>query len=360
MTTTPRALRDALAAVAEPERLDWLTAHLRAAARTEQGPGKTVLSLAVSHPALLRAACARLAEAQDTRGYALAALARLHNRREEHADLSAVLTWALGQPGATPELGREALRAAMLGRDAVLWNHAWPVAAPGMTPLGVRAYGMQRALAWGETAELETFNAHLACRMAALDRTAWPAVLRRLETASEVALVGNGGSLTGTGAGEAIDAHEVVVRLNYPLLSGFGADAGARTDVMLFGESKRPFLAELFEREQGYGSLPALGLKARMPARAEFSPPALPRAPSLLVDEIGYRGPTTGFIAILLIALLLRRPVTLFGFDFFRPGLPGHYFGGSTAALGHELAYERWMATEVVPRLCPALRRVAA
>jgi hypothetical protein len=47
------------------------------------------------------------------------------------------------------------------------------------------------------------------------------------------AVVGNGGTVRGGGAGERIDAHEAVWRFNWPLMTGFESDVGTRTTHML-------------------------------------------------------------------------------------------------------------------------------
>uniref|UniRef100_UPI0022EA7FB9 glycosyltransferase family 29 protein n=1 Tax=Falsiroseomonas oryzae TaxID=2766473 RepID=UPI0022EA7FB9 len=190
------------------------------------------------------------------------------------------------------------------------------------------------------------------------DPAALPPALARLATAREVALVGNGSGPLGRGQAAEIEAHDCVTRLNYPVLDGFAADVGRRTDVMLFNQAKRAELPQLVQREPGYAALPALSLAAWAP-KDQPDPPALPAPFAPLVGQVGYRRGTAGFQAILLIALLLHRPVTLYGFDFFRAGQPGHYYGPATAALGHELAYERWFCTTFLPLLHPALRIAA-
>jgi hypothetical protein len=51
------------------------------------------------------------------------------------------------------------------------------------------------------------------------------------------AVVGNSGVSLGLGLGSEIDAHELVIRFNYPPLRGFEADVGNRTDWMMTGAS---------------------------------------------------------------------------------------------------------------------------
>lgn len=153
-------------------------------------------------------------------------------------------------------------------------------------------------------------------------------------------MVGNGGSLAGSGAGAAIEAHARVVRMNYPVMSGFEADVGRRTDLVLFAEGNRGQLLKLLAREPEFLALPALAVRLEWETSAHSPPPdAVPRALAEAVVALAYDRPTTGFFAILLIAVLLRRNATLFGFDFFQPGKQGHYYDGASAALRHEIAY---------------------
>jgi hypothetical protein len=57
-----------------------------------------------------------------------------------------------------------------------------------------------------------------------------------------------------------------------------------------------------------------------------------------------------------MVALALRRPVTLYGFDFFPPGQDGHYFGAGTASIHHEVGYEAWFVRRFLPGILPDLR----
>jgi hypothetical protein len=60
--------------------------------------------------------------------------------------------------------------------------------------------------------------------MAGLDRSAFPPALARI--AREVALVGNGSGTRGSGLAAEIQAHDAVVRINDPVITGFGAEVG--------------------------------------------------------------------------------------------------------------------------------------
>lgn len=185
-------------------------------------------------------------------------------------------------------------------------------------------------------------------------------VLERLCAAPDVAIVGNGPSLAGSGAGEAIDAHGLVLRINFPRLEGHAADVGQRTDLMLFRHATRGAFARLLARDPRWAEVPALGVRTHWrdgtAEEADRARPTLPRAVADLVGTITYPGPTTGFLAAVLVGLLLERPVTLYGFDFFRPGAEHHYFGANRVAAAHEPAYERWFVTRFWPALGGAPR----
>jgi hypothetical protein len=169
-------------------------------------------------------------------------------------------------------------------------------------------------------------------------------------------VVGNGPSLSGKGHGAAIEAHDVVLRFNYPVLVGHGADVGRRTDAMMVAGAKRSILRELIAREPGYRRVPAM-VTDRPPANGRRPhPPCIPPPVMRVIRQASYSGPTTGFSGIVLTALLLNRPVTLFGFDFFQPGQPGHYFGEAAAALQHEVGFERWFVTRFLPAVRPGVK----
>jgi hypothetical protein len=350
-------MRDALAAMPAGARPAWLAEVIRQTGRRALSP--PVLSLALSHPELLREACEALRAEPGSRRTALAILARLLNRREEWAALRAVLREALADRPGDLDARREALRVELLSPlpDAAAREEAWRDAAT-LPPLAALSYRLQRSLAEGGAADPAPLLAALEARMATLAGADAAPALRRLAAARRVALVGNGSGPRGRGLGAEIDAHDTVVRVNYPVLSGFGADVGTRTDVVVFAEELRPELPALLAREPAYATLPALGLRvhARPPADAA-EPPRVPAGLAALVSDLAYERSTTGFFAILLTGLLLRREVTLHGFDFFAPGLPGHYFGPASGALRHELAYERWFAATVLPAIAPWIRR---
>lgn len=256
-------------------------------------------------------------------------------------------------------------------REAV-WALALPAFPQGLALAALRA---QRALSRGREPDTGRFEALLAREAAAalalpsaaeaggeamVERLA--AIYRRLRAARDVALVGNAPTLAGSGAGREIDGHDLVVRCNYPPLAGFEADVGGRADLMLLHGAKRHGLAERLARDPRYPATPALSCGPASP-RGEPPPlppddeprPAAPEALERLVDRLCYPEWTTGLFGAVLIGLVFGRPLRLYGFDFFRPGSTGHYYGGAGAAPQHDLAYERWYLTRVLPALRPAV-----
>jgi hypothetical protein len=185
------------------------------------------------------------------------------------------------------------------------------------------------------------------------------ALVETLHAARDVALVGNAPTLAGSGAGAEIDRHDLVVRCNYPVLAGFAADVCTRADLVLFHGAKRPRLPQLLARDPRYPALPALssgpaGAPPPVPPDAEPRP-AAPKPLERLVDELCYQKRTTGLFGAVLIALVFGKPLRLYGFDFFRPGMAGHYYGKAAAAPQHDLAYERWYLTRALPALRPSV-----
>jgi len=246
---------------------------------------------------------------------------------------------------------------AQLAREAAAFASP-PCDAVGKTGLRKLLAGLSRSLVLargpapppaasaGETAERE--------RLAAIYRT--------LHAARDVALVGNAPTLASSGAGAEIDCHDLVVRCNYPVLGKFAADVGTKTDLILFHGAKRRRLAQLLARDPRYPALPALssgpagpvGAPPPVPPDAELRP-AAPKPLERLVDELCYQKRTTGLFGAVLIALVFGKPLRLYGFDFFSPGMAGHYYGKAAAAPHHDLAYERWYLTRALPVLRPSV-----
>lgn len=266
----------------------------------------------------------------------------------------------------------EALRLGIIapGADPDALRRDLATAAPGMSALAAASLAFQIELAAGAAPDPGAVEAALAGPAAASraipaeDELGLPGtlvqyleVLRRLGRGGHVALVGNGPRMSGSGAGPLIDAAPCVVRVNYPPIRDHAADVGRRTDVMMFADGKRLDLVALIAREPGYALLPALGIRQgpNMPRREAPRPhrPSVPPAMIRAVLDLGYAQPTTGFFALLICALLLDLRVTLRGFDFFRPGAGGHYFGPTALAPMHVAPFEEWFVTRVLPALRP-------
>lgn len=352
-------LRMAVAARPEGERADWLRHHLETKPDADRRYAWHVAeALFETHPEPLRAAATALLAHAPSRPFAAMALARLHNRLGEFDALRALILSELPAPPVPrPEWLRALLRTELLAPSAEAGRH-WAMAMAELSPLTRRSLRLQHHCLQGRPADAGPVREVLAKRLPGIMAQGMPPALERLAMARDVAVVGNGSGLRGSGAGAAIEAHDMVIRMNYPLLTGHEADAGRRCDLMLFHETKRPILPSLVTREPGFDTLPALGIRGI--AFEDPAPPGPPRLPNGLIDlvsGIAYPWPTTGLTAIILAAVVFARPVTLFGFDFFAPGRQGHYFGDVTAAVMHELAYERWFAAHALPVLGHAVTR---
>lgn len=261
-------------------------------------------------------------------------------------------------------------------RGAAEREAVWALALPAFPPgLPLAALRVQRALSRGREPDTTRFEALLAREASAalalppeeaaggaamVERLA--AIFRRLRRARDVALVGNAPTLAGSGAGREIDRHDLVVRCNYPPLIGYEADVGGRADLMLLHGAKRHDLAERLARDPRYPAVPALSCgPASPPGEPPPIPPddeprpAAPKVLERLVGRLCYPEWTTGLFGAVLIGLVFRRPLRLYGFDFFRPGSAGHYYGGAGAAPHHDVGYERWYLTRVLPALRPAV-----
>ena len=186
-------------------------------------------------------------------------------------------------------------------------------------------------------------------------------ILASLLKARRVALVGNGPSLRGKNKGSEIDDHDLVVRCNFPKLSSFETDVGSRTDLMFFNEALFGNLPSFLARHASFSSVPmvsvhpeeievngfdetisSLGLRV-----ARLSPPL-----RLMIRQLFYARPTTGLMAIVLLMAILRKPVSLYGFDFYQNKNDSHYYDqGADVFLGHEVQYESFFYTEILPRL---------
>ena len=274
-------------------------------------------------------------------------------------------------PGAGYDSRRELLRLELIRPDSSAESRAAtiPAALAHAGPIGRESYQAQSRVAAGEApdrtrldalvdAELARCDARLAEKTATgdADAIAVAAILARLRTATGVALVGNGPSVRGRGLGPEIEAHDCVVRFNFPMLAEFHADVGQRTDLMLIDASHRATMPTRIAWDPHYPSVPALATSGGDRAPGQPPPPGLPQDYVELGTNLAYERGTTGFRAIVMVALALRRPVTLYGFDFFPPGQDGHYFGAGTASIHHEVGYEAWFVRRFLPGILPDLR----
>jgi len=334
-----------------------------------------ILDLARNWCGPLRTACHQVLIEAPTQREALRTLAWCEARmRAVPAAAEALRRLLALWPDQGQDSRRELLRLAWLdpmGDDASR-RRAGTIAMKGAEPLADRSYAVQDRFVSGrplDSAALEKLLDHeLAGAMDAIAEEAAgnapgaraiAAWLARLRDAPSVALVGNGPSLLGSGAAAAIEAHDCVVRFNYPVIKGFEADVGCRTDLMLFDGAHRRHLNKRLARGAAYPTLPALGTPGGPPigAALEGQPPEMPMSLIQLIATLSYGRGTTGFRGIVLASAIFRRKVTLFGFDFFQPGQQGHYFGAANAALQHEVAYEEWFVTRFLPALRPNVTR---
>ena len=237
--------------------------------------------------------------------------------------------------------------------------------------LSACSYAVQRAVAEAGAPDLSTFEAQLAISRRAMLAEAESAamggdsaarafvdIVARLQAARSVAIVGNADTLRGSLSATRIEAHDLVVRCNFPVIADFEADVGTRTDLMLFDSSIRGRLVGKMARHANYAEVPALCFGG---GRAPPGTPDLPSAsPSLMrvIGDVTYACGTTGFRGISLISLILDRPAELFGFTFFPLGRKGDYFEEIAPAVLHEMAYERWFVERVLPVLRPRVRWV--
>jgi CMP-N-acetylneuraminic acid synthetase len=333
-----------------------------------QHSSQRILDLARNWLGPLRAACEAVLAGAPTHRVALRSLAWCAYRTRDFALARKTLARLLALwPDQSQDSHRELMRLAWLDpmADEASQSAAWEVAMAEADALSQRSYTAQDRFATGkitDTIALDaTLDRLLAEALAEIAAAGGPAAetVERLRAAKSVAIVGNGPSLKGSGAGARIEAHELVLRINYPVLSGFAADVGTRTDVMLFDGAHRLHLDKRLAREPAYPKVAALGTPTGiLPGPVKpGEPPEVPISLIRLISALSYGRGTTGFRAIVLVALILRRKATLFGFDFFQPGQQGHYYDAASAALQHELAYEEWFVTRFLPTIRPDVSR---
>lgn len=308
---------------------------------------------------VLRQAAEQVLAAQPGNGSALRVLATCQSRAGEFRAAAATLRRLIRLGPTSLETWRELQRLDVLA-GARPAGSVPPRQAERLGPVAAAALAAMRAVASGQAPDRAAFDAALSAATQAAFAEAraagpLPPLLDVLAAARDVAIVGNGPSLAGSGAGPAIESHDVVLRFNYPVLTGHEADVGRRTDAVIMSGSKRVRHAELMAREPGYDTVPAMVIEATQRVLPDQVPPALPAPIASVLLAAGYGRPTMGFGGIVLSVLLLGRRARLFGFDFFAPGQPGHYFGEAAAALHHEPGFERWFVTRLLPALRPEL-----
>lgn len=160
-------------------------------------------------------------------------------------------------------------------------------------------------------------------------------LIAMVSLARNIAIVGSGPSLQGAKQGAKIDAHDLVVRMNFPPIGSFAEDVGSLTSVGFTRLAPtHPLFKELISRHESYQS--ALVVQASRSPKMYYTPfstddlaaanvsrfARVPTPAWNLVLDLSYPFPTMGFGAIVFIALLLDRPVSIFGFDFFETEVP--------------------------------------
>ena len=218
-----------------------------------------------------------------------------------------------------------------------------------------------RLLQLGRLAFTEMLNEPAAERSSIIQASDMKALWRFaaiVSTAESVAIIGNGPRLRGSRLGKEIDGYDVVIRCNFAEIEGFAEDVGSKTSALMFNESLRPRIPRLRARSPCYEIAPALGLHPEagfgLTTEDFVSYPhtgTLPPATRRFLSEICYSRSTTGLMAINLLLFVFRKPVTIYGFDFFSDVSKPHYFDNQIGAyLGHELQYERWFVQAYVSK----------
>ena len=189
------------------------------------------------------------------------------------------------------------------------------------------------------------------------DQDAWWQILAMLLKAESIALVGNGPRLNGSGHGASIDAHDAVIRFNFPEMKGHEADVGRRTHLIAFSEALLDRMPQFVERDPRFSELPKLSLSPLDRERRVDDPYAplmgfLPNYFRQRLRALSYDMLTTGMSVLCLLILLGKRDIDLFGFDFYADHARPHYFKGHDVVFsGHDTAYERFLVDVFVPTL---------
>lgn len=131
--------------------------------------------------------------------------------------------------------------------------------------------------------------------------------LKNLVEGKTVAIVGRAGSISGTGNGAAIDACDVVIRINWvlPIPRNQEADVGARTDLVY--HCKRARTARVEAMNHSVPTYRVKGKRRRLESKRHFK------------KFKSFRF-TTGAMAVIETLRLNPTEIRLFGFDFFASG----------------------------------------
>lgn len=297
---------------------------------------------------------------------AMRALAWLNVRRGKYADAQSNLLSLIDQlPSAMVER-RELLRVGFVAPE-LLTTHISDIGRQGLqSPISKTSYEYQIARASGSATmaiEADKLRSEMAAAGEAIKARADKAsplaeFLTAIDGAGRIALVGNGPSLRGAKRGPEIDRYDFIVRCNFPVIKDFADDVGSRTDAIFFTEALFRLFDMYLDRDPSYRSTRLVTL-ANPAAAAGLDPIAVTRAagktiarlPETSLDimkDMTYRHLTTGAQAYLLLAALLRKQITVFGFDFYSQK-ELHYFSQSAGLwLAHEVQYEQFLFRGVV------------
>ncbi len=171
-------------------------------------------------------------------------------------------------------------------------------------------------------------------------------VLLQAVAGASVALVGNARALAEQSNGGAIDAADVVVRLNSAPMPSAGSH-GTRTDWLAVSTPVRAsVLAERAPRNVLWMTRKRRRLPYALATRPGFYLNSLPDV-ARLRDRLG-SPPSTGAMVIELLARSDMARLTLYGFDFFASqSLSGHR---SAAQVPHDFAAERAFVEDLIAR----------
>lgn len=181
-------------------------------------------------------------------------------------------------------------------------------------------------------------------------------------SAPSVALVGNGPSLKGAGRGAEIDSAGIVIRCNFPRITGHEEDVGSRCDMVFFNETLADKAQALRAAEACYADIPAFGFHPEpgpIFAREAYDRnlgahgTIIPDLLKLFFRSFCYTRPTTGLMGSLLISVILDSPLKLYGFDFYASPTAHYFASTSPVFLGHEVDYEKWFMSVVLAWLKP-------